>query len=96
MTAGTPNSVTALPPLPPDLAGAAALDDPWLATAADLVATLAEAPGTPAALVPTGHPDLDHDGGLAPGTLSAIVAAPDPPPPSTCSPPPTTPPTTTG
>ncbi|MDQ6616584.1 MAG: hypothetical protein M3083_18035 [Actinomycetota bacterium] len=71
------HATTAIPP-PPGFDSVAGVDDPWLSTASDLVATLSEAQGKAVTLVPTGDPDLDRDGGLAPGTLSAIVAAPGP------------------
>ena len=71
------HAITAIPP-PPGFDHAAGVDDPWLSTASDLVAALVETQGKAGTLVPTGHPDLDRDGGLAPGTLSAIVAAPGP------------------
>jgi replicative DNA helicase len=54
--------------------------EPWVTTGADLVAyLLADAAGSTPVLVATGNPDLDNPhGGLAPGTLTAVIAAPGP------------------
>lgn len=65
-----PAAITPLPPPPPGTGSD--LHDPWMTTAADLLAAVAEhRDSPPQPLVPTGRDDL---GDLAPGTLSVVVA----------------------
>jgi len=62
-----------MPPPPPGTGSDAY--DPWMTTAADLLAAAAEHNDTQALLVPTGRDDLDA---LEPGTLNVLVAPPGP------------------
>lgn len=76
---GDPFTAIAAVPAPPSITPISTLGEPWLSSAADLIATLAEHRDQPRdTLVPTGHPELDRRGGLAPGTLTALAAAPGP------------------
>jgi hypothetical protein len=72
-------SISALPP-PPQLAGHidSDLGEPWVTTAADLIADLLTDPARGETLVATGNAALDAGGGLAPGTLTALLAGPGP------------------
>ena len=64
-------TLTALPPPPPT---AGDPGEPWLASAADLLAAARQhLDAAQHAPIPTGHPDL---GAVAPGTLSALVVTP--------------------
>jgi hypothetical protein len=72
-------SISALPP-PPQLGGPLDSDigEPWVTTAADLLADLLADPARGETLVATGNAALDADGGLGPGTLTALLAGPGP------------------